>query len=220
MVASVSQMGNFTPMAGTVAFRRNIITTVKSTGSQEEEILVAQRKNRPLSPHLSIYQKQLTNVMSALHRLSGVALAAGFYGVTCSFAAASILGVPIDPSALVNFFAGLPTFVDYALKAVVGFPFVYHCINGVRHLIWDSSHMTSLKGVYLTGYITIGLTAVGGLWLLFCWRVKLQNSPGFFLNAEQLFFFCFRAHPIYLFRQFDTAVSAFVRKTWRRDSGI
>lgn len=167
-MASVSQMGNFTPMAGTVAFRRNIITTVKSTGSQEEEILVAQRKNRPLSPHLSIYQKQLTNVMSALHRLSGVALAAGFYGVTCSFAAASILGVPIDPSALVNFFAGLPTFMDYALKAVVGFPFVYHCINGVRHLIWDSSHMTSLKGVYLTGYITIGLTAVGGLWLLFC----------------------------------------------------
>lgn len=168
MVASVSRCGRFAPMAGTVAFRRNIITTVKSTGSQEEEILVAQRKNRPLSPHLAIYQKQLTNVMSALHRITGVALAAGFYGVTCSFAVASILGVPIDPSALVNLFASLPTAVDYALKAVVGFPFVYHCINGVRHLIWDSSHMTTLKGVYLTGYITIGLTAVGGLWLMLC----------------------------------------------------
>lgn len=156
--------------AGTAVFglRRHIITTVQSSDSQEQAILVAQRKNRPVSPHLAIYKKQLTAVMSAFHRLSGVYLAFGFYGITCSFAAASILGVPIDPASIVSFFSSLPAFVDYSIKALIGFPFVYHFWNGMRHLVWDSGHETTLKGVYLTGYITIGLTALSGLWLLFC----------------------------------------------------
>ena len=33
--------------------------------------------SRPLSPHLSIYRPQLTSVLSILHRLTGIALAAG-----------------------------------------------------------------------------------------------------------------------------------------------
>lgn len=156
------------PAPAVFGLRRHIITTVQSSDSQEQAILVAQRKNRPVSPHLAIYKKQLTAVMSAFHRLSGVYLAFGFYGITCSFAAASILGVPIDPASIVSFFSSLPAFVDYSIKALIGFPFVYHFWNGMRHLVWDSGHETTLKGVYLTGYITIGLTALSGLWLLFC----------------------------------------------------
>ena len=37
--------------------------------------------NRPLSPHLSIYKPQMTTVLSITHRTTGLALAAGVYGI-------------------------------------------------------------------------------------------------------------------------------------------
>jgi hypothetical protein len=45
----------------------------------ESEYLRAQRKLRPTSPHLSIYQPQLTWYMSSAHRITGVALGGGMY---------------------------------------------------------------------------------------------------------------------------------------------
>ncbi|GAV28491.1 hypothetical protein PMKS-001962 [Pichia membranifaciens] len=116
------------------------LITVRATPAEEETILVAQRKNRPVSPHLEIYQKQLTAVLSALHRITGVGLAAGFLVVTSSYA------------------VGL---------AVAGVPFAFHAWNGVRHMIWDSGHEANIKGVYKTGYAVLGLTAISALALLF-----------------------------------------------------
>lgn len=51
-------------------------------------------------------------------------------------------------------------------KAVMAFPFVYHYMNGIRHLLWDSGHFLSLKQVYMTGYIVLVLTVIGTAWLL------------------------------------------------------
>jgi succinate dehydrogenase (ubiquinone) cytochrome b560 subunit len=58
------------------------ITRVLSTSqSNQKEVTVAplveQRKNRPIAPHLSIYQPQLTWYMSAFHRFTGGAVAVG-----------------------------------------------------------------------------------------------------------------------------------------------
>ena len=36
---------------------------------------------RPLSPHLQIYRRQITSVMSILHRITGVVLAFGAFGL-------------------------------------------------------------------------------------------------------------------------------------------
>lgn len=41
------------------------------------------RLNRPMSPHLTIYQPQLTTILSITHRATGVALS----GVTAGFGA-------------------------------------------------------------------------------------------------------------------------------------
>lgn len=43
----------------------------------ESELLRQQRKVRPVSPHLSIYQPQLTWYMSSLHRITGCAIGGG-----------------------------------------------------------------------------------------------------------------------------------------------
>lgn len=41
-------------------------------------------------------------------------------------------------SSVVGFAAGLPLWAKLSAKTLLAVPFVYHTINGVRHLIWDT----------------------------------------------------------------------------------
>ncbi|GME74145.1 unnamed protein product [Ambrosiozyma monospora] len=144
------------------------VSTVKATSAQEQDtILVAQRKNRPCSPHLQIYQPQLTWILSSFHRITGVGLAVGFYALTCSYAFGSLLGYPIDTASLVGLVAGLPVALKIVGKAIAAFPFAFHVGNGFRHLAWDFGSQLSIKGVYTTGYIVLGFTAAVGSYLAF-----------------------------------------------------
>jgi succinate dehydrogenase (ubiquinone) cytochrome b560 subunit len=43
----------------------------------ESELLRQQRKVRPVSPHLTIYQPQITWYLSGLHRITGAAVGGG-----------------------------------------------------------------------------------------------------------------------------------------------
>ncbi|GMM27536.1 protein [Martiniozyma asiatica (nom. inval.)] len=138
------------------------ITTVKATDAEETQILVAQRKNRPVSPHLAIYQKQLTAVLSAFHRITGVGLAVGFYGVTAAYG----LGFT-DTAGLIGIVSALPAAALFGLKAIASFPFAFHGWNGIRHLIWDAGYFVNVPGVYKTGYTVLGLTVVSALALIF-----------------------------------------------------
>ncbi|CAJ0826446.1 10600_t:CDS:2 [Entrophospora sp. SA101] len=52
-------------------------TTTKSTTIEHEQLLNAQRSLRPLSPHFTIYQPQLTWYMSLTHRVTGAGLGIG-----------------------------------------------------------------------------------------------------------------------------------------------
>lgn len=138
------------------------ISTVHTSAEQGSAILIAQRKNRPVSPHLEIYEKQLTAVLSALHRITGVGLAVGVYGVTASFG----LGL-VDTASLVEFYSALPVVAKFSLKTLAALPFSFHIWNGIRHLIWDAGYFVNVAGVYKTGYTVLGLTAITSLALLF-----------------------------------------------------
>lgn len=141
--------------------------TVKVSHEQEQELLIQQRKNRPLSPHLNIYQPQLTWVLSGVHRITGVAMSGAFYALTVTYAASGLLGFPFEASTLVSAFAGLPFAVKLAAKAAMAFPFTFHSLNGVRHLVWDFGKELTIPGVYRTGYVVLALTAVLGTYLTF-----------------------------------------------------
>ena len=45
----------------------------------ESELLRQQRKLRPTSPHIDIYQPQVTWYLSGIHRITGCAIGAGKY---------------------------------------------------------------------------------------------------------------------------------------------
>ncbi|MEP7186060.1 MAG: succinate dehydrogenase, cytochrome b556 subunit [Rhodanobacter sp.] len=88
---------------------------------------------RPLSPHLQIYKRQVQMMTSIVHRATGIALAVG-----------SLLVV----AGLMHLAAGEQSFNHF--RAIIGSPigmilmlgwtwaFFYHLCNGIRHLVQDA----------------------------------------------------------------------------------
>ncbi|KAI9310933.1 succinate dehydrogenase cytochrome b560 subunit [Dichotomocladium elegans] len=131
----------------------------------ESELLRQQRKVRPTSPHVTIYQPQLTWYMSGAHRITGTALGLGFYAGALAYLTAPALGYTFDTAAIISSVAAAPVALKVAAKTIVGFPFVFHCLNGIRHLVWDTTRFIDIKGVYKTGYIVLGSSLAGTLYL-------------------------------------------------------
>lgn len=119
--------------------------------------------DRPLSPHLQIYRPQLTSVLSILHRLTGLALAAGTLLLVWWLYAA---GAGRDAFLDVQAFMG--SWVGRLLLAGWTFALFYHLCNGIRHLFWDAGRGTGLASVHASGWAVVGastaLTAASWLW--------------------------------------------------------
>ncbi|KAI8421519.1 hypothetical protein MSG28_009562 [Choristoneura fumiferana] len=105
------------------------------------------RLSRPLSPHLTIYQPQLTSMM-----LTGYATVLGV----------GALVSPHDVSHYVTMVEGLnlSPVTLILIKAILASPFAYHFVNGLRHLYWDTAKGLSIKEVYSTGYAMLAGTLV------------------------------------------------------------
>ncbi len=88
---------------------------------------------RPTSPHLQIYRWQIGNSLSILHRITGVLLAFGL--IALSFWWVSLAGGAQSYAVAANLF-GNPV----GLLLLIGwtFAFLFHLLNGVRHLFWDA----------------------------------------------------------------------------------
>ena len=111
--------------------------------------------NRPLSPHLQAYRPQLTSILSILHRITGIALAAGSLLLVCwLYAAAS------GPDA----YAGIQKFNGSILGRLLllgwTFALFYHLCNGMRHLAWDTGWGFDLPTAYMTGWIVVAAAFV------------------------------------------------------------
>ena len=120
-------------------------------------------RQRPLSPHLDIYKKQITSVLSITHRLTGVVLAIGALLV-----AAWLVCVASDADCftwcqhiIASWFGKLALFVFSA-------SLIYHLLNGVRHLLWDIGWGMDIATVEKTGYLVVVLSVIltGLLWFV------------------------------------------------------
>lgn len=119
-------------------------------------------KNRPLSPHLTIYEPQLTTCMSIFHRFTGTGLGTVVYGLGIY---AALKGGHFDLTYLSTWLSHHPM-VHLASKAFLALPFTYHLWNGIRHLIWDTGSWLSIDKVYIGGYIALVLTLVSTVYLI------------------------------------------------------
>ena len=113
---------------------------------------------RPLSPHLGIYRWQITNALSILHRLSGVALSVGTLFLAAWLWAAAYNGDYFHEWQ--EFYAGPIGILMLFGWSVV---FYYHLGNGIRHLFWDMGKGFELPTVTKTGLFNLGFTALATL---------------------------------------------------------
>ncbi|MGE0408294.1 MAG: succinate dehydrogenase, cytochrome b556 subunit [Amphiplicatus sp.] len=104
---------------------------------------------RALSPHLTIWGWTVTMAASITHRATGVALYGG----------AILLALWLFTAALApEAFAAVAALIGSPLGLVVLFGFawslLFHTLNGLRHLYWDTGRGLAPKMAAMTGWLT------------------------------------------------------------------
>ena len=122
---------------------------------------------RPLSPHLQIYKPQLTSMLSALHRFTGIALSLGAPFLVWWLVAAATSDAAF---ATARWFFG--SWLGLLMLLGWTYAFFFHLCNGVRHLAWDTGRGFDLRATYASGWTVVAASALltvvafaGGLWL-------------------------------------------------------
>ncbi len=119
---------------------------------------------RPLSPHWTIYRWQIGNSLSILHRVTGVALALGLLALT--YWLISLAGGEESYRAAVRAFAS-----PLGLLFLIGwtFSFLYHLLNGVRHLFWDLGLGFERRERQASGWLAViaALALTLAVWAMF-----------------------------------------------------
>lgn len=123
-------------------------------------------RERPLSPHLSVYKFKYTLVTSILNRLTGLALSLGLL-VLVYWLSALAGGARAYQQALPL----LSHAVAKVLYAAMLVAFCYHLAGGIRHLVWDTGRGMEKRQAYLSSWLIGAATAILALLLgyfLFC----------------------------------------------------
>ena len=121
------------------------------------------RGNRPLSPHLQIYRKQLNSATSILNRITGIAMLGSALLIVWWLLAAA------TGKAYFDLVDGLMTSLlgDVVMTlSVLGL--WYHTLGGLRHLIWDTGRGLELEAADRMGWaMIVGAVALTILTLIF-----------------------------------------------------
>jgi len=108
------------------------------------------RGNRPLSPHLQVYQPQLTSITSILTRISGNALLVGALMVVWWLLAAA---TSADYFAVVD---GLWTsWFGWLVQLGSVWALWYHALAGARHLYWDTGRGLEVETAETLGWLCV-----------------------------------------------------------------
>ncbi|KAI0141575.1 succinate dehydrogenase cytochrome b subunit [Xylariaceae sp. FL1272] len=124
-------------MLATMQTRRPASTT-KLTESEAQSVLASQRRARPVSPHLQIYDYSQTWFSSSVWtRITGAMFTGGLYGYSLSYLVAPLFGWHIESASLAAAAASMPAAAAGGLKFLLAWPFMFHLYNGTRHLVFD-----------------------------------------------------------------------------------
>ena len=120
-------------------------------------------RERPLSPHLQVYRWQITMTMSILHRVTGVGLTIGAFGL-----AWWLLAVAAGGDAYAHAAACVASPFGQFLLLGFSASLVYHLLNGIRHLLWDAGIGFEIPEFYASGWTVAALTVVltAAIWIV------------------------------------------------------
>lgn len=143
-------------IASTIIRRSELKTPVQEWGWSY--LLRQKALGRPISPHLTIYQPQLTWMVSGFHRVSGCVMA----GVLL-FGGVGFAALPFNFTQFVEYVRSwhIPAVITSAFKFVVAFPIVFHTLNGIRFIGFDlAKGVDNIKAIYKSGYLVLALSAI------------------------------------------------------------
>jgi len=116
------------------------------------------RADRPLSPHVFIYRWQITNTLSILHRVTGVALSIGL--LVFVWWLVSLAGGAADYAQSLEFIGA-----TWFKLPLIGwsFCFFYHFANGIRHLFWDVGAGFEHHQIQMSGWLVVVAAVISTL---------------------------------------------------------
>ena len=113
------------------------------------------QKERPLSPHLSVYKPQITMVLSITHRIMG-----SFLAISTPVLIYWLMAIASGPTAYAELQAVFSYWFAKLFLLAWAFAFFYHMCNGVRHLFWDSGKGYDMENLYKSGYAVVAVASV------------------------------------------------------------
>ncbi|MGS1126190.1 succinate dehydrogenase, cytochrome b556 subunit [Rhodanobacter sp. UC4437_H4] len=122
-------------------------------------------KQRPLSPHLQIYRKQVQMMTSITHRATGIALAVGGLLVVCG-----LLQLAAGEDSFNRFKGIIGSPVGMVLLFGWSWALFYHLCNGIRHLIQDAGLGYEISQFVRSSWLSVAgsivLTAATWAWVM------------------------------------------------------
>jgi len=111
---------------------------------------ITKKVERPLSPHLQVYNLPLTALMSISHRITGVALTLGMLIVAAFLIAAG------SSEAHYNLVMAIASSkIGLIILFLWSFALYFHMFNGLRHMIWDTGRFLEKDQAMRTNYIVL-----------------------------------------------------------------
>jgi len=103
--------------------------------------------------------------LSILHRITGMALAAG----TLLFAW-WLVAVALGAQAFAQVHAVIVSWPGMLVMVGFTFALIFHFLNGIRHLVWDVGLGFEVRTARLSGWLVLGLAVIltGVTWYLAC----------------------------------------------------
>lgn len=123
---------------------------------------------RPLSPHLQIYRLPMLAKLSITHRLTGVLLS-----IAALLLPFFLMAAASGPEAYACALEHLGTWYGQAFLFAVSACLVYHLLNGIRHLVWDTGANLQVRAAEWSGYIVVVLSLLltAAIWFVACTRM-------------------------------------------------
>ena len=113
------------------------------------------QKERPLSPHLTVYKPQITMVLSITHRIMG-----SFLAISTPVLVYWLMAVASGPEAYAELQACFSHWFAKLFLLAWTFAFFYHMCNGIRHLFWDVGQGYEIETLYKSGYMVVGSATI------------------------------------------------------------
>ncbi|MBB4075797.1 succinate dehydrogenase / fumarate reductase cytochrome b subunit [Bartonella fuyuanensis] len=121
-------------------------------------------KERPRSPHISIYRWAITMAMSIAHRMTGVALYVGMV-----FLAVWLIAIACGEEAFRTVYDIYGSWFGLCVLFLYTLVGVHHMVGGIRHIVWDVSPCLLAKEkatviAWATVFISLIITFV--IWII------------------------------------------------------